>query len=85
MVPTPLILLKALSNLFKVVTDADCPFLSLEPDKLIFQRFNDGIKCFLVLRMEWMQSVTLSHQHRNQLASANHHRSKGLTFSIRSA
>ena len=30
-----------------------------------------------------MQSVTLSHQHRNQLASANHHRSKGLTFSIR--
>ncbi len=58
MVPTPLILLGRSAISFKVVTDVTVHFF-LEPDKLIFQRFNDGINAFLVLRMEWMQSVTL--------------------------
>lgn len=73
---------QSLSKLFKVVLDV-VVHIVIGPRKLIFQCFDDGINAFPALGMRGMQPVTLSHQHRNQLASAYHHRSKNLPFCIR--
>ncbi|CAI2518485.1 Uncharacterised protein [Serratia ficaria] len=73
---------QSLSKLFKVALDVTV-HIFIDPRELIFQRFDDGINAFPALGMCGMQPVTLSHQHRNQLASAHHHRSKNLPFSIR--
>lgn len=67
------------SKLFKMTLNVPV-HIFIDPGKFILQSLDDDINAFSALRMCRMQTVTLSHQHGNQLASAYHHCSKHLTF-----
>lgn len=73
---------QSLREFFEVSSDMVIHII-IDPHKLVFQRFDDGINAFSALRGSKVQPVSLSNQHSDQLPSANYHCIENLTFYIR--